>query len=237
MYSRYNKIVCVSDSVRDSLSNYLGRGFKLEKINTIYNGIDVDLYHETKGYNRLSFCPEAVNKFIVCMVAGFREEKDQDTLIRAFSLLPRDEFVLWLVGDGERRRDLNQLVSILDLDSNVYFWGIRSDIAALLHTADAIVMSSHHEGLSLSSIEGMSVGKPFISSDVAGLREIVGDSGILFPYRDSNALAEIIMELAKDKTKYTKVSDLCYERAKKYSIKEMVKQYCKLYSELNSLKS
>ena len=83
------------------------------------------------------------------MVAGFRWEKDQDTLIRAMSHLPKEKFELWLIGDGERRKELEQLVNQLKVNKQVRFWGIRSDIAEILHTADAVVMSSHFEGLSL----------------------------------------------------------------------------------------
>ena len=105
------------------------------------------------------------------------------------SHLPKEKFELWLVGDGERRKELEQLVNQLKVNQQVRFWGIRSDIAEILHTADAVVMSSHFEGLSLSSIEGMAVGKPFIASDVDGLREIVGGSGLLFAHGDDLDLA------------------------------------------------
>ena len=232
MYSRYDKIVCVSGIVRDNLINHLGCNFHLEKIDTIHNGIDVVHFHEAEGYERLSFCPKSANKFVVCMVAGFRKEKDQDTVIRAFSFLPKDRFELWLVGDGERRKELEELVKSLDLSSYVVFWGIRSDVAEILHTADAIVMSSHYEGLSLSSLEGMAVGKPFIASDVDGLRDIVKGAGLLFPGRDEKNLAEIIQLLSNESDMSRNISTRCFKRATCYSLEIMVDRYESLYSVL-----
>lgn len=230
MYSRYDKIVCVSDSVRNNLVSYLGGTLYLEKIDTVYNGVDVVFFHEAEGYDRLSFCPESANKFVVCMVAGFRKEKDQDTVIRAFSFLPKDRFELWLVGDGERRKELEELVKSLDLSSNVVFWGIRSDVAAVLHTSDAIVMSSHYEGLSLSSLEGMSVGKPFIASDVDGLRDIVKEAGLLFPCQDEKTLAEIIRSVSNDSEMSRSISTRCLQRANCFSLETMVDRYEAHYS-------
>lgn len=68
------------------------------------------------------------HKKIVAMVAGFRYQKDQDTLIKAFTHLDKDKYELWLVGDGERRSILEGLVNELGLTDNVKLLGIRNDI-------------------------------------------------------------------------------------------------------------
>ena len=60
---------------------------------------------------------------------------------------------------------------------------------------DVIVLSSHWEGLSLSSIEGVASGRPFIASDVDGLHEMVSGAGILFPHGDDVELAQQIQHL------------------------------------------
>ena len=93
-------------------------------------------------------------------------------------------------------------------------------------------MSSHYEGLSLSNIEGMSVGKPFIASDVDGLREITNGYGILFPHGDDQALANEIKHLAEDRTYYDQIAAQCYERAQQFDINNMVDAYVKVYKRL-----
>ena len=90
-------------------------------------------------------------------------------------------------------------------------------------------MSSHYEGLSLSSIEGMSVGKPFIASDVDGLRDVVKGAGLLFPHEDANSLARIISTLLDDNILYEKVSEDCHTRSLDYSINKMLDGYEILY--------
>ena len=163
------------------------------------------------------------------MVAGFRWEKDQDTLIKAIVELP-DHFHLFLVGDGVRRSELESLSHKLGIANRVHFLGLRTDVPELLHAADYVVMSSHFEGLSLSSVEGMSVGKPFLASDVDGLREVVQGAGILFPPENPKVLADEIIQLENSPELYNPISITCRERAMQFDITEMVEKYSNVYS-------
>lgn len=225
MYRQYDKIICISKIAEDKLKDYLNNN--TNNICTINNGVDVEAFHQAKPIEELRS-----DKFIIIMVAGFREAKDQDTILCALSLLPKDRFELWLVGDGVRRETLEELVNDLHIKDSVKFLGFRSDVPNLLKTADVVVMSSHWEGLSLSNIEGMAVGKPFIASDVAGLREVTKDAGILFPERDAKALAHIIKQLSNDPVYYQQIADQCYARAQQYDIKKTVTEYLQVYLHL-----
>ena len=258
MYRRYDKVICISEIAEEKLRQYLayprplpegkgslspdpspeGKGesvgcsdgkktqnIKLKtNIITINNGVDVEAIHQAKPINELG-----TDKFVTVMVAGFREAKDQDTVIRAMAKLPKDQYEVWLVGDGVRRDSVESLAVSLGLKDNVKFLGLRTDVPRILKTADAVVMSSHWEGLSLSNIEGMSAGKPFIASDVNGLREVTKGYGILFPHEDADALAEIIRKLHDAPDYYQQVADKCYERAKQFDISKMVLQYNDVY--------
>ena len=93
-------------------------------------------------------------------------------------------------------------------------------------------MSSHFEGLSLSSVEGMCVGKPFIASDVDGLHEVVSGAGILFPHQNPEALAEVVIKLDKNHDQYQHVADTCRARASQYDISKMVDGYSTVYKSL-----
>ena len=223
MYNQYKKIICISNQTEINLRESIGKCNA--EITTIFNGIDVEWYHSAKPNLSLRIS----SRFVVVMVAGFRYQKDQDTLIKAMRHLDKDNFELWLVGDGERRRSLELLVESEGLSEQVRFFGLRSDIPEILHTADVIVMSSHFEGLSLSNIEGMSVGRPFIASDVDGLREMTKGYGVLFPHGDDKTLANEIKRMAEDRTFYNQVASLCYERAKQFDIEKMVTAYYQQY--------
>lgn len=78
----------------------------------------------------------------------------------------------------------------------------------------------------------MASGKPFIASDVPGLRDVVAGAGVLFPAGDEKILAERINELLSDDDYYEKVSQACLERSKEYDINRMVGQYIELYGSM-----
>lgn len=227
MYGRYRKVICISKKAEDNLRSFIQD--QSTKILTINNGVDVDKYSGATPSDELERLVPGSRKLI--MVAGFRWEKDQDTLIRALSLLP-DKFHLFLVGDGVRRPELEALTKELALDDRVHFLGLRTDVAELLHAADYVVMSSHFEGLSLSSVEGMSVGRPMLASDVDGLREVVGGAGILFPHSDSKALAARILDLDTNVEKNRTIASACGHRAAQFDISAMAEKYSQLYSTL-----
>lgn len=224
MYSKYNRVICISDAAEHNLREYLECDTTNLKFFTIYNGVDVNKYTEA-----LPFTDYQTPRKVVTMVAGFRNQKDQDTLIRAMLHLPKEEYELWLVGDGERRGELEVLVANLELNDQVKFWGIRGDVPSLLKRSDVVVMSSHFEGLSLSNIEGMSVGKPFIASDVDGLHEMTSGAGLLFTHGDDKQLAELIQTLIGDSVLYKQIATQCLQRAKLYDISKMVDGYLRVY--------
>lgn len=225
MYDGYRKVICISQKAEDNLREYVGE--TRADILTINNGVDVARYASAQASPELERIAPGSRKVI--MVAGFRWEKDQDTVIKALKELPED-FHLFLVGDGVRRPELESLTSELSLESRVHFLGVRTDVPNLLHAADYVVMSSHFEGLSLSSVEGMSVGKPFLASDVDGLREVVKGAGVLFPHQDHKALAWHLKAIDADKQLYMDISKLCYDKAKLYDISRMVESYSELYN-------
>lgn len=224
MYNRYNCIICISNQAEENLRNYLKRD-KLPIV-TIFNGVDIASFHNAKPIEELK-----TDKFVAIMVAGFRKQKDQDTLVKAIAKLPKEKFELWLVGTGERLNDVKNLAKNLNIEDNVKFLGLRTDVARLLHTANVVVMSSHYEGLSLSNIEGMSVDKPFIASDVDGLHEITEGYGILFPHEDSDSLAKIIERLSTDQDYYNQIASSCYARAQQFDITKMVEGYEGVYTQ------
>lgn len=227
MYNRYEHVICISDQAQKNLKRYLTH--TQARVSTIYNGIDCQRFHSAMPIDDMH--PKA--KTVITMVAAFRAQKDQDTLIKAMALLPKEEYELWLVGgDSERIGLMRDLAKNLNISDNVRFLGVRTDIPEILKTSDIIVMSSHYEGLSLSSIEGMSVGKPFVASDVDGLHEITEGAGILFQHQDEKELADIIMRLSKDKNLYEQTAKACSARAKDYDIATTIREYETIYQSL-----
>lgn len=224
MYNQYDKVICISDQAEENLRSYLGK-CKAD-ITTIYNGVDINKYASATASDELK--KNAPDCRAIVMVAGFRYQKDQDTLIRATALLPK-QFHTFLIGDGERKSICEDLARTEGVANRVHFMGIRMDVPELLKAADYVVMSSHWEGLSLASIEGMSVGKPFLASDVDGLREMTINAGILFPHQNAEQLGKEIMVLDENPTKYQHIADQCFNKAKLFDISVMVEKYNNVY--------
>ena len=228
MYGRYNSVICISEIAEQVLNEYLGFD---PNTSTINNGIDVVRFFHALPLDRGSV-GSGSHRFVIVMVAGFRDAKDQETVIRAVARLQDPKYELWLVGDGERRQAIEKYIINNHVGNQVKLLGVRMDVPSILKAADVVVMSSHWEGLSLSNIEGMSVGKPFIASDVNGLREVTKGYGILFPHGNDEALANEIKHLAEDRTFYNQIASQCYERAQQFDIKNMVDAYAKVYNQL-----
>lgn len=224
MYNQYKEVICISDQAEENLRNYIGKC--RANITTIYNGVDVQKYATAHPSNDLNMIAPNCKKII--MVAGFRYQKDQDTLIRATALLPK-QFHTFLIGDGERKDLCEKLAITEGVAERVHFMGIRMDVPEILKAADYVVMSSHWEGLSLASIEGMSVGKPFLASDVDGLREMTINAGKLFPHQNGEQLAKEIIVLNENPTLYQHIADQCFNKAKLFDISVMVEKYNTIY--------
>jgi|GEM_PF-37685 len=226
VYSRYHKIICITEEIRDIYARYLNNH---PGLTVIPNGVDLSGRQKTAPLDKREIASDLKETdVLLTQVAAFRKQKDQPTLIRAMRHLP-EHFKLLLAGTGDLRKDCRKLAQELGVQERVYFSGHRMDIPALLKTSDFVVLSSHYEGLSLASIEGMASGRPFIGSDVPGLREAVHGAGELFEAGNDRQLAEIILALYNDRDRYNKTAARCMERAGEYDIRKMVSRHIELY--------
>ena len=226
VYKKFNKIITISDSVDESLKLHLNS--KTDKIIKIYNGVDLKTIDSAVPYSKEELGFSKTDKLII-QVASFYPQKDQQTLIKAIQLLP-NEYKLLLVGEGPLKSKLIELTNDLKLSNRIHFLGVRTDVPKLLKSIDIVVLSSHFEGLSLSSIEGLASGKPFICSDAPGLSEVVRNAGVMFEIGDFKKLSEIILELVSNQDYYNSIVKSCLERSQNYSINLMVDKYINLYN-------
>ncbi len=228
MYAKYARIACVSKVVEENLSRHLASSLPASRLLTIPNGIDIAKFQGATPDTEL--LSRYRGKHIITMVAAFRYQKDQPTLIRAMALLP-DDYALLLAGDGECRPACERLARETCVADRVAFLGFRTDVPALLASSDLLVMSSHWEGCPLSAIEGMASGIPVIASDVPGLAETVSEAGTLFPHGDHESLAKAVRRLCEDPALRAEMTERGRRYASRFSIERMAQDYCQLYTE------
>ena len=163
------------------------------------------------------------------MIARFASIKRQDTIVEAISKLSNSFHAVLVGGDGGRMNSVKVLSQQLGVEDRVHFLGIRSDVPQILKSSDVVIMASDYEGLSLSSIEGMASGKPFVATNVNGLREVVEGAGVLFENKDADGLANVLNELYTNREYYCQISKKCQRRAEQFDVKKCAQGYLEVY--------
>lgn len=234
IYTSYDKIISISDKTHENLITWLNPKQKnISKYIVIENGINTNKFYNAQPYNKEELNLDFVEDTkIICMVGRFSIQKNQATLIKSMKYLPEKVHLL-LIGEGNLQEQSKVLAKDLEIESRVHFLGFRNDIDRLLKTSDIVVLSSNWEGFGLAAVEGMAAGKPVIASNVSGVREVLGNAGLLFENGDSRELARIILNLINDPLQYKEISKACLIKSSYFSIDKMVKEYINLYQILN----
>ncbi|MBF0510762.1 MAG: glycosyltransferase [Candidatus Omnitrophica bacterium] len=184
------KIICVSQSVRDFVVQY--EKIPSSKVLVIYNGI-----------TRKEINSQPNHDFIVTIVASLFANKGHRVLLEAIASLKNKHPSLkcWMVGEGQEGLGLRALCEELGIVDRVVFWGVRWDIPEILAQSQLFVLTStQREGLGVAILEAMAYGLPVIASRVGGIPEIIedGKNGCLVPPGDSQKLAECIDRLIQN---------------------------------------
>jgi len=233
IYSQYDSIISVTEETRDNLIDWIDFGRRhLHRHTVIENGVDIERIRAALPYDKSELIAGiGEHEKLICMVGRFSEAKDQPTLIRALTKLPSDVHLI-LVGEGPLVSDNKLLAEDLGVSDRVHFLGFRKDVPRILKTVDVVILSSHWEGLSLASVEGLASGKPFIASKVPGLEELVKGHGVLFEKGNYNQLSEIVSRLINDVKFYNDTAKCCLRQSQKYELKNTVRGYVNLYRQL-----
>ena len=207
-------IVTVSAATRAEL---LAQGYPRARTITIHNGIEVREPALPATLEPPPPGPVLLEVGRLCDVKGQRE------LIAALPRLARADVTLLLVGEdieagGAYRLGLEGEARQLGLTGRVRFLGRRDDVPALLAAADALVLPSWIEGLPLVVLEAMAAGVPVVASSVGGTPEAVvdGETGLLVPPRDVEALADALDELLGDPERARRLGQAGRRRAREH---------------------
>src|SRR5262249_6345653 len=105
-----------------------------------------------------------------------------------------------IVGDGERRSELEHLTRSLRLEERVHFLGWGGDLDRIYADLDGAGVSSRNEGSPVSLIEAMAAGRPVVATRVGGVPDLVEDgvNGLLVESGDVEGLAKAMMILLRD---------------------------------------
>lgn len=225
VYSRYEKIVCVSNQVKEELNKYI-KSTKDKSI-VIKNAIPVD--------ENLDDLPK---KYDVLFVGRFEDAKGVDVLIKAISILKEkyhENIKVAILGDGSKKDYLTNLVSMLSIEDRIEFLGIRKDVKYFMQSSKIFVLPSRWEGLPMVILEAMANKIPIITTPVGGIKEVIqnGINGILVKPEDPEELASKIHLLLNNETLRENLSQNAFVKVKsEYSISAYTKSMLQFYEKL-----
>src|SRR5215211_1229683 len=210
-----------------------------EQFRVIPIGLDLEPFLQATTGDGAAFRLEAgvqADEVLLTFVGRLVPIKRLDVLLKAFSLA-RGENVpmrLAVVGDGERRPELERLASDLGVGDHVWFAGYRSDMLPVAAASDIALLSSDAEGTPVSLIEAGAAGRPAVATKVGGVPDVVKpEAGFLSPPGDPGALAQAVVRLARDPELRRRMGLRArLNVAQRFSVGRLVEDIERLYREL-----
>ena len=224
-YSRYSKVICVSEKVKESLVAWIPETD--HKTVVIKNAVPVGEIREQKEY-----------VYDILFVGSLKKVKGLDVFFEAIKLLEIKygrKLKVGVVGDGSLNKELKGIAERLNISESVEFLGVRKDINDLMRKSKIFVLPSRWEGLPMVILEAMALGMPVVATKVGGIPEVIedGKDGILVEPENPDELAEAILRLLEDDGLRSLISLNAYKKIKrKYSIERYTKDLLNLYKEV-----
>lgn len=217
----FKKFIAVSNTTAHHLKL---NGVNEEKITTIHNGIDYNLF-PNRPLNKV----EGEFQFIYFGRLGI--SKGLDLLLDAVTLLSKDrkDFKLKMiipttpVGFHKKVRKIikrNNLESLIDIESNLPFYQLKTQV----QKSHAVVIPSYSEGFCFTAVESMALGVPIITSAQGALQEVVTGKHLHMESLNAEALRDCMIKALNDEWKETPL--------RKYELSASVNAYMQLYKEL-----
>jgi glycosyltransferase involved in cell wall biosynthesis len=170
------------------------------KISVLANGIDIiEFAPSPERRTRIRKEMGVGDEFIWLTAGRIAPAKDYPSLLRAFVLVRTavPSACLWIAGEslGAGSAVIHALAA--DLGASIRWLGLRRDMPTLLDAADGFVLASAWEGMPLAVGEAMAMEKPVVATDVGGVRELIGETGLIVTAKSSESLAEAMLEMMR----------------------------------------
>lgn len=228
-----DRVVAVSEAVGHAMRR---RGIPGNRIRVVRNG--------TIGSPRRTPLPEVspaeLRRPAIVTVGAVSVRKGSLDLIRAFAEVAPyvPEAHLYFVGN----RDLpeaEQLAEQSGYGERIHFVGFEPQPQRYLLAADVFVLPSHHDPFPLVLLEAREAGLPIVASAVDGIPEALnyGQSGVLVPPREPQALADALLTLLRLPEERFRLAVAARQGLAYYSARRMTEEYLAIYHEVQGMSS
>ena len=222
-YKKYDKIICVSETVKEAFSRRFGI---TDNVIVKYNIVD-DLLIREKATEKI----ERTEKTRIVSVGRLAKQKGYDRLLDVAGRLSKEgfDFELVLVGKGEEEENLKKQADSLGISDCVKFVGFVENPYRYMQSADFLVFPSRAEGYSTVVTEAVILGKPIVVSDCSGMREILGDSEYGIVTDSDEDLYNAVKDMITDKSLRDDYAKKASIRAKDFSRAKRVEELTELF--------
>ncbi len=229
---RFEAVVAVS---REIAKDTVDSGYPEERVYFIPNAVDVEKFHpedeDIRKSKRRAWLEEmfggkmAPEVIVIGSLGGLKPVKNYRMMVKVACRLVNSEtgervplrFVL--VGEGEERKNLSSLARDLGLEGILALPGFSDRPEKLLPLFDLFFLPSLTEGIPLALLEAMAVGLPCVVSDVGGLREVVGDSGMVIQPENEEEFTRALKRLVVNREEREEMGKMARRKVKgEYSI-------------------
>ncbi len=231
---RAHTIACSREIVASFERINLGVG----ELTVVENGVDLDRVWSVPDEERARVRDELGldDRFACLTVARLSVPKGHDTLIAAAAELLAEDIVFVLVGDGERRGELEAQAELAGVAHLFRFLGNREDIPRLLHASDLFVLPSRWEGRPISVMEAMAASLPVVATDVGGIAGMVPpEAGLVVPAGRPKELAKAIRAFKANPARRADAGAAALREARaRFDVRVCVREYERLYDSLTA---
>ncbi len=229
-YRKYDKVICVSMLCEQIFNKYYGTNIDTR---IIYNVIDEkEIINKSKRGVEEKLFGENLN---IISVGRLTKAKNFDRLLKIHKILLNEGFLykLIIVGDGEERIKLEQLLKKYNIEKDTCLLGFKENPYPYMKKSDIYVCSSITEGFSTAIIESLVLGIPVIATDCSGMREILGDSeyGLIVDNSDKG-LYEGMKKMIVEENYRTNMSRKAIKRAEMFNTKKSISIIENFFDEL-----
>jgi glycosyltransferase involved in cell wall biosynthesis len=228
-----DKLICVTEmDIKKGTKERIG---KREKYVVIRSGFDVSTFREgtNSGEKTKKECGVPPGKKVVGTVGRFSMQKDLGTFVRVAEQVckQRNDVVFVIVGDGELRSDIEDLIARLGLEERVLLLGARRNVERLFAIFDVFLLTSLWEGLPKVIPQAMASGVPVVATAVDGVKEVIQhkETGLLAEPKQVKQLVDHIVSILEDERISEKLVRNSFEVVDEFDAKLMVTKIQKLY--------
>lgn len=226
-YKVLDSIVFVSKDSKDEFIEIFG---SFNDMPVIYNPISSEEVLRKSNHNSI-FTFKNTNVFKFVAVGSLSPVKNYDFLIDSvfYLIKTNNKFIVYVLGTGYLEDKLKEKVSSLKLNNYIHFLGFSDNPYCFIKSCDVFVMASKSEALPTAMIEAMVLGKPVLTTNVSGCREVVmnGEYGLLADNSPKN-FASLMDKLISDKETLNHFKIKSLERAKDFTDCKFLESFYKL---------